>query len=275
MTPLNAMLEQLPAIVLVCFRVSGIMIYGPIFGSPVVPGKIKLFLALTLGFVAYPVLLSKGFVETPPLELFALAPLVITELMIGLVLGFAASLPIIGFQTGGLIMGQQMGLGFATFFNPAVDDEMDVVGQMLFFLAVATFLVIGGHEALILALLNSFERVPIGAFSLDLNIVPLLTGMLLSAFELALRIAAPLLAIIFLESVAMGFVAKTVPQLNILSLGFPLRILVGMAIVALGLVILHEVLLQAIDESLLSLDSWLHELGLIYANPPAEGVVHG
>jgi flagellar biosynthetic protein FliR len=274
MSSLNVMLAQLPALVLVCFRVSGLMIYGPIFGSPIIPPQVKIFLALTLGLAAYPALLGSGAVEAPPLELFALAPLIISELMIGLVLGFAASLPIIGFQTGGLIMGQQMGLGFATFFNPAMGDEADILGQIMFFLAVATFLIIGGHEALILSLLNSFDRIPVGAFSMDADVLSLVAGMLLSSFELALRIAAPLLAIIFLESVAMGFVSKSVPQLNILSLGFPLRILVGMAIIALGLVILHEVLLEAIDTSLVTLDNWLIEAGVIHSQANG-GVVNG
>lgn len=251
------MLAHIPALVLVCFRIGGLMIYGPIFGSPVVPNQIKIFLALTFGLATYPALAAHNLTDVPPLELFALAPLVLTELMIGLLLGFAASLPILGFQTGGLIMGQQMGLGFATFFNPSIDDEADLVGQVMFYLAVATFLLIGGHEAMMLSVLHSFDRVPIGGFTPDTNALALMTGLLLSSFELALRIAAPLLAIIFLESVAMGFVAKTVPQLNILTLGFPIRILVGMAIIALGLVVLHEVLLEAIDDSIVAMDNWV------------------
>ncbi len=270
MSSLHVILAQLPALVLVCFRISGLMIYGPIFGSPIVPGQLKIFLTLALGLAAYPVLLGKGVVEAPPLELFALAPLVVTELLIGLVLGFAASLPIIGFQTGGLIMGQQMGLGFATLFNPAMDSEVDVLGQVMFFVAVAAFLLIGGHEALVLTMLHSFERVPLGGMTADVDAVSLIAGLLLSAFELALRIAAPLLAIIFLESVAMGFIAKTVPQLNILTLGFPVRILVGLGVVALGLVILHEVLLEAIDSSLVAIDQWVRDIGLVHG-----GAVHG
>ena len=270
MSSLEFMLAQLPALVLVCFRIGGLMIYGPVLGSPAVPFQLKIFLTLTLGLVAFPTLMSKGVVEAPPLELFALAPLIVAELMIGFVLGFAASLPLLGFQTGGLIMGQQMGLGFATIFDPTMNAETDILGQIMFFLAVATFLLIGGHEALLLATLNSFERVPIGGMAAEFDIVPLISGLLLSSFELALRIAAPLLAIIFLESVAMGFIAKTVPQLNILTLGFPLRILVGLGIVALGLVILHEVLLEAIDESLIALDDWLTNLGMLHG-----GAAHG
>ena len=74
------------------------------------------------------------------------------------------------------------------------------------------------------------------------------------------RVALPLLAIVLVESVAMGFISKTVPQLNILSLGFPLRILIGFAIVALGLVVVDDVLMDAFNDTLTQLFSWLESL---------------
>ena len=78
--------------------------------------------------------------------------------------------------------------------------------------------------------------------------VALVTGLLTASVEVALRVAAPLLALIFLQTVAMGFVAKTVPQLNILSLGFPLRILGGLLIVTLGLVVINDVVMEMVDD---------------------------
>ena len=94
-------------------------------------------------------------------------------------------------QTGGLAMGQQMGLGFARFYNPAVDDEADIIGQVLFFMALAMFLAIGGPDAMVLAVLNSFKHIPLGQFALEADFIALLTGMLLSVLEIALRVAAP------------------------------------------------------------------------------------
>ncbi len=179
------------------------------------------------------------------------------ELAIGLVIGFMASLPLIAIQTGGLVMGQQMGLGFASFFNPAIDDEADVVGQMLFFMTLAGFLIIGGHEAMVLAVLRSFEHLPLGSFAVNADLIQLLAGLLTSALELALRVAAPLLALIFLESLAMGFLAKTVPQLNILSLGFPLRILAGLLIIILGLTVIDQVMMEGMQEVLDVIFSWV------------------
>ena len=87
--------------------------------------------------------------------------------------------------------------------------------------------------------------------------IVLMAGLLLSAFELALRVAAPIVALIFLQSIAMGFIAKTVPQMNILSLGFPLRILAGVGTLALGLIVIDEVIMDGIDVTLTHIFEWI------------------
>jgi flagellar biosynthesis protein FliR len=108
-----------------------------------------------------------------------------------------------------------------------------------------------------MALLHTFERIPSGGMILDGEIVSLITGLMISALELGLRVAAPLLCIVFLETVALGFLSKTVPQLNILSLGFPMRILVGLTIVALGATVINDVVLDEIDAGAASLSAWI------------------
>lgn len=258
MSDLQSILDHIPAALLVIFRIGGLMIYGPVFGSSVIPARVKVYLSFILGLAAYPLLATEHFAGlTLSLNLWTLGPVIALELLFGLVIGYLASLPLVGVQTGGLMMGQQMGLGFAQFYNPAVDDEADVVGQVLFFMGLAGFLVIGGHEAMMLAVLHSFAHVPPGGMLVDTTIVTIASGMLLSAFEIALRVAAPLLAIIFLQSVALGFISKTVPQLNILSLGFPVRILVGFLIVAVGLVVIDEVVMEGLDAALQTMFGWI------------------
>ena len=205
------------------------------------------------------------------LSIWMLGPIIAGEALVGLVIGFIASLPLVGVQTGGLVMGQQMGLGFARFYNPAVDDEADVIGQVLFFLGLAGFLVIGGHEAMLLSVLHSFEHIPPGGVSINGSLLGLITGLLLSAFELAMRVAAPLLALIFLETLAMGFVSKTVPQLNILSLGFPLRILAGIGIVAVGLYVINDVMMVAIDDAMHAMFNWIESPAAIGIEGAADG----
>ena len=260
MSQLSDILEHVPVAVLVIFRLGGLMIYGPVFGSSVIPPRIKIFLCLVLGLAIYPVIGGDAGAVELRLDLWSLAPLVFMELMIGLVIGYLASLPMVAVQVGGLVMGQQMGLGFARFYNPSIEDDADILGQILFFMTLAGFLLIGGHESMFMAVLHSFHHIPLPAMATLVpgpQLVSMFTGVLTAAFELALRVAAPLLALIFLQTLGMGFIAKTVPQMNILSLGFPMRVLAGLTIISLGLVVMNEVVMELIDDTLGLMFTWI------------------
>jgi flagellar biosynthetic protein FliR len=228
-TGLEQLLPHIPAFLLVLFRLTGIFIFGPVFGSSVIPMRAKVLLALVLAFCIYPVIPPQVPVQ---LSLMTLAVAVGTELLIGLVIGYGASLPLVAMQIGGLMMGHQLGLGLAQVFNPEFNEQTEIMSQLLFFLALVAFLLLGGHHAMLVALVHSFESVPLGGYRMDGSVIDLVVGLLTATFELGIRVAAPLLCLVFLETIAMGFVARTVPQLNILSLGFPLRILLGFLLVA-------------------------------------------
>ena len=99
---MNALAAHLPAAMLVVFRVSGLMIFAPVFGSNVVPLRVRILLAFVIGLAIYPLLYGLGVVSTEGLrmDLFALAPLVAMEVMVGLVIGLVASLPLVAMQMG-------------------------------------------------------------------------------------------------------------------------------------------------------------------------------
>lgn len=273
MNGVQSIAEHIPAALLVVFRIGGLMIYGPVFGSSVIPVRVRVFLSFVIGFAVYGAVAPNEFSRPVSTEIWSLAPMIAMELMIGLIIGYLASLPLLAMQTGGLIMGQQMGLGFAQLYNPAIDDEADIVGQMLFFMALAMFLGVGGHEWMLLAVLRSFEHIPLGGTAVGIDVVHLSCGILLASLELALRVAAPLLALVFLETVAMGFLAKTVPQLNILSLGFPIRILAGVAIVAAGVTVVGDVAMDGLARTFEEIFQWIE---CADTQPVSEsGVNHG
>lgn len=268
MTGLNeqvsSIFDQVPTAMLVIFRIGGLMIFGPLLSSVIIPMRVKVFLALVIGLAVYPTVNAQIPIDAPVvLDLWSMGPLVFTEVLIGAAIGFMASLPLVSVQIGGLMMGQQMGLGFARIYNPAAGVDENIIGQTLFLMTMAGFVMIGGLESLVLAVLNSFEHIPppaLGNFSADLGMLSLIVGLLAAAFELALRVAAPLLALIFLQTVAMGFIAKSIPQINILSFGFPLRILGGLGVIVLGLAVLDEVVMDLIDDTLALIFDWIGSL---------------
>ncbi len=222
---LEPILPHVPAFMLVLFRLSGIFFFAPALASSVIPVRVKVLLALVLTFCIYPIIPPQLPLE---LSLMTLSAAIGSELLIGLIIGYGASLPLVALQMGGLLMGQQLGLGLARVYNPEFNEETEIIGQFLFLTALTIFLLLDGHHAMLAALIGSFQTVPLGGYVPDGNILLLITGLLTSMLELAIRVAAPLLTLVFLESVAMGFIARTVPQINILSLGFPLRIMAGL-----------------------------------------------
>jgi flagellar biosynthetic protein FliR len=152
--------------------------------------------------------------------------------------------------------------------NPDSGETSSIVSQIFFLMALTIFLLLDGHHIMIATIVHSFDHdhIPIGMYRPDGSLLGLLQGLLSSMFELGIRVAAPLLTLVFLETIAMGFVAKTVPQLNILSLGFPLRILMGFLITAAMAVGIGDVFAEELYAALRGLmrmfapaANWYHE----------------
>lgn len=255
---LEQFLGHVPAWALVLFRITGIFIMGPMYGSQTIPPRVKIFIALTLSLCIYPMLLTTSAAAAPliqrtieqHLSLWQLLPAVAMELAIGLVIGFGANLPIVGMQMGGRMIEQQMGLGIAGVFNPELGATSGPLSQFITLFAITLFVILGGHRVVLTTLVGSFGHVPLGGFRVDGHVIDLAVGLLSSMFDLALRVGAPLLCLIFLASLAMGFIARTVPQMNILSIGFVLRIVAG-ALLLVGLVGVFAALFQDHTESTL------------------------
>ncbi len=249
MNSLEVLSQHLVPAAMVVARVSGIAIHGPVLSSPAIPMRIKGLLVAALGLAVYPAVAAT--VSIPgEITLGAALPLIALELGIGAFIGFVASAPILAAQFGGLAMGQQIGLGFARFYNPAIGEESDALEQIMFFLALATFLALGGLESMFSAVVASFTTLPAGSVpamllgengTAPINIA---LGALNGAFELGLRVAAPLLAIVCLETVVMGYLSKSVPQLNVMSIGFPVRIIIGLSVIIASLAAIDEALVD-------------------------------
>ncbi len=223
---------------MVMFRLSGIFILAPIFGSTTIPRTVKVMLVFTLTCCIYPMLLNPGNASAAmfvpildnDMSLWLLLPYIAMELLIGLVIGFCASLPLIGMQLSGDVIDSQIGIGFAKIVNPETGDQAGVMSNALFMMALAIFAILGGHRIMLRILVGSFETIPIGGFGDFAKIqglIEFVLGLLTVVFQMGFRIAAPMLCLIFLQTIALGFIARTVPQLNIMSVGFTVRILNG------------------------------------------------
>lgn len=246
---LEPILAHLPAFGLVLARMAGLFVIAPLFGSELVPARVKVLLAMSIGFCVYPLIPPQPVQLTWGNAVFVAGG----EVMIGLVIGFGAALPLIAMQTAGQLMGQQLGLGIAEVLDPGSDETSETLGRLLFLVALMIFLLMDGHHALLSVLIGSFRRVPLGGYAPDGEVLAIVIGLLTSMLELAVRVAAPLLCLVFLEAIALGFVARTVPQLNILTAGFPLRIILGLALIALAMGAMTDAFIGSMRQTLTAL----------------------
>lgn len=254
--------------VLVAFRVMGLFLSTPLIGSATVPVKVKVLLAVFLAAAVYPVVGAPdgSGIATPSIGLFALVPMLVFELAIGASMGFLAGMPLHAANFAGFLMGHQMGLTLARTYDPSSEAETDLLSQMLFIIAAGTFLAIGGLDLLFLTVAGSFERIPAGGFRPDITPLAMAVGLLQSSMELAVRIAAPVIGIVSLVLVALGVLSKTLPQINAMTVGFMLKIVLGMGMVAAGITSMDEAIVEDVTGTLGDVLGWWQRVEA--AGPP-------
>ena len=240
--PLFESYALLPPFMLVLARMAGLMLAAPVFSSALIPMRVKVLLTLAMSLAVFPMV---SVHMAGPVTLASAAMGMIGELMIGLFSGFGATLLFLAVQVAGQLMGQQAGLALGEVFNPVLDSSMTAASELFFFVALMVFVGVGGHRDLVEALLQSFQAIPPLGFRVSDDLVGLTVEILGLSFMWAIRIAGPVMLALVVTLVALGFIGRSVPQLNILTVGFPLKAGVGVLVMALSIVSLEPVLLDA------------------------------
>lgn len=236
---------------LVLARLGGLFATAPTLSGLIIPVRFKALLVVVLSAGSYPLLIPHLRPEQMgELDAFVLVPLLALETLVGFSIGLLATAPLMALEAGGVVMGQQMGFGLARVYNPEADYDVDVLGQLLFFVASGIFFAVGGVDSLLRAVLGTFERVPLGGMAVGSAPLEMFAGLLDSSLDLAMRVAAPVAGIVLLLVLVFGVVAKTMPQINIMSVGFTIKIFAGVAMLAAAIYAVHDGTAGAIDHAL-------------------------
>jgi flagellar biosynthesis protein FliR len=227
-------------------RIAAFIAAAPVFGNLGVPARVKVLLAVGVTLAILPG--AGAAAGIAPWSAAGLAVLV-QQMLIGAAMGLAMRVVFTMVDVAGEMIGLQMGLSFAVFFDPQHGAHTAVVGQFLGLLATLTFLAVDGHHALLGALAESFTLLPIGAGAGAATWIPLAEwgG---SIFSTGLTIALPVIAALLITNIALGILTRAAPQLNLFAIGFPVTILVGWTVLWLSLPMVEPVLMQAFDDGL-------------------------
>lgn len=214
-------------------RVATILAIVPVFGYNSVPIPIKAGLSFFVTWVIFPLIDGGDF--TIPVEFLPFVVMILKEVVVGLIIGISAQFLFIGIQMAGELIGLDMGFGMVNILDPTTGEQISIIGQFKYLLALLIFLVINGHHFLLNALHTSFIVIPLGTASLNQFITAEVITVSKEMFVIALKIGAPALVVLFLTSFIMGVIARTVPQMNIFIVGFPLKISVGLAMLGVSI----------------------------------------
>jgi len=256
----DILLPNLELFILIFVRIFALISIAPLLSSAGVPGIAKVGLALFTGIVVFPWVAEQGYLI--PQSGFSYAMVMVGEIIIGLILGFMLTVIYSAFLLSGQLYSMQMGFGASMVYDPLAQIQIPLMGQFINLMAMLIFVIVGGFQKIFLmGVLRSFETIK----AVDLLYLrePLLKIILRSMsilFEQALIIAFPVLGVLLLISVSMGLLAKAAPQMNLLMLGFPIKISMAFIMLFLALPFIMQAFNRVIDSSFFELVDFLNNI---------------
>lgn len=236
---------------LVLLRLSGLAITAPLFGSREVPPRIRALMAAALALVVAPTQMGRALPATD--NLLQLGLLAVSEVTLGLALGLGVMLLFLSVQLAGQIVAQMAGVQLADVANPNFDTNVPLYSEFLYVFAMLMFLTLGGHRLVVGSVLSTFDAAPLGSTHWAEPLGATLQMLTVQSFDLSLRLAAPTAAALLMATLVLGLISRTLPQLNVMAVGFGINIATALGILAFSLGALAWAWADRIEPSLTQL----------------------
>ena len=228
-------------------RVLALFTSAPVFSMRVIPVRTRIGLAFLVAVCAQAVLPEQPVISLNSREA---AGAVVQQVGIGLAMGFAVRLVFAAVELAGEIIGLQMGLNFASFFDPTSNAQVSAVARFFGNTSMLLFVVINGHLMVLMAVVKSFDSFPVGGNFLQAIGQMRLHELGASLFSSALWIALPMIALLLFVNLTLGIISRVAPQMNIYAVGFPVTLTVGMLGITATLPMLEQPMLALLQQSI-------------------------
>lgn len=225
---------------LVLARIGAVVGTAPLLSEGSLPLRVKALMAVAIAGLITP--LTVDSVDGSRLleadTLLTYGALAAGEVVIGVALGLGVTIILAGVQMTGQIVGQMSGMALAEGVDPVFGNNSTVFGQIFYFTATAVFVAMGGHLVLIEGILDTLEAVPPGSAVFSEGLGKTFIGLMSVSFEVGIRSAAPLMVALFLATLVLGLISRTLPQINTIVVGFGVNAMftIGVMMVAIGTV---------------------------------------
>ncbi|AJK88972.1 flagellar type III secretion system protein FliR [Lysinibacillus fusiformis] len=240
---MNELIPHLTVFLLVLVRVSAFFVTVPFFSYRTIPPQVKITLALVLAWMMYYTIDVEPFAFNDEYIL-----LVMKEALVGLLLGLVGYIIMSAIQIAGSFIDFQMGFAIANIIDPQTGAQSPLIGQFFNMLAFLLLLAINGHHMILDGIYYSYQFLPMDQFPSFTNegFPQFIITTFTAVFAIAFQMAAPVVATLFLVDLALGITAKTVPQLNIFVVGFPIKIAVSFLVLFTMMAVMIQVIQKLI-----------------------------
>lgn len=231
---------QLQIFLLVLARTASLFFAAPVLSSGGIPPQVKVWMAALTALVFTPSVVDGWGGDAAALgemlkQPMAFALLMVTQCVIGLLIGFAANLLLIGVQMAGELIDLQIGFATINLLNPLASQPISLVANLQQFIAMLLFLTFNGHHWLLLGIEQSFQLVPLDGSPDASGTLPQLLTLFSGTLGIAVKVSAPALGALMIADAVLGLMARTLPQMNVFVVGFPLKIGIGLGVLLLSL----------------------------------------
>lgn len=228
-------------------RVLAMFTAAPVFSSRAIPVRARIALAFLVAVTCQAGLPTMPIVGFNDEGAFAVA---VQQVVIGLAIGFSVRVVFASMELAGEVVGFQMGLNFAAFFDPSMNSQSSALGRFFGQMAALLFVVLNGHILVLMAVCRSFEAFPVGGNALRFLNSLQLFKLGADLFASGLWIALPMVGMLMFVNLALGVVSRVAPQMNIFAVGFPITLAVGLVGVALTLPLFEAPFLALMEKTL-------------------------
>lgn len=238
-------IEQFQTFLVVLSRVAGFIGAIPVISSAQTPARVKTAMVVVISLALFPLMADAvpkvNFTPTSFLLLL------ISELLLGLLLGLVAKLIFTAVEFGATVIGFQMGFAAANVFDPQSQRQVALISQFQNVFAILIFLSVNGHYLFLRAAVRSYELLPPGHFNFSGEAIPYLMELSSHMFTIGVQFSAPVLAVLLLSGLILGILARVFPQLNVFLISFPINIGAGFIVIALTLNLLSVLIRREFD----------------------------
>jgi flagellar biosynthetic protein FliR len=250
--------RELKAFYLILIRIGIIFQMLPFFNARVVPVLVKAGLSVVIAIILFPVI-NTSMVKFPNTG-FGLMQLILSEFIVGIILGLLVMIFFEGVRMMGQMVGFQTGFAITNIIDPQSGSQISILANMAYLVAMMFFLLLNGHYILLNAVRESFEVIPVGSLRLNGDMFAKMIALYGQMFVIAVKIGAPAIAALLFTNLAFGLITKFIPQMNIMIVAFPIQIVIGLFFFGVSLNVLLDFMenyLKDLGPMLMNTMQWL------------------